>query len=226
MANTTRPPVRDAARATRDTPVAGRGRAPDGDVDPRVARTTAALGRAVVALLEERAFDAITVQDILDRAGVGRTAFYAHYRNKHDVLFSNYEGLLAAFADDVDRPSPYGSPGTRLFPVAEFVAHVGEVPRLVHALTRDGLVDDAWAMLAGEAGRLIARRLGAWAAAVGAPRDGSPDWPSPVWAPMLAGALVESVRWWQAHPDAATPAEVDAAFHQLARGILRRWDRP
>ena len=34
--------------------------------------------------------------------------------------------------------------------------------------------------------------------------------------------LVESVRWWQVHPEAATPAEVDAAFHQLARGVLRR----
>jgi hypothetical protein len=39
---------------------------------------------------------------------------------------------------------------------------------------------------------------------------------------MLAGALVESVRWWQDHPGAATPAEVDAAFHQLARGVVRR----
>jgi hypothetical protein len=39
---------------------------------------------------------------------------------------------------------------------------------------------------------------------------------------MLAGALVESVRWWQDHPGAATPAEIDAAFHQLARGVLQR----
>jgi AcrR family transcriptional regulator len=90
-----------------------------------VARTTEALGRALVTLLEERAFDAITVQDILDRAGVGRTAFYAHYRNKHDVLFSSYETLLARFEALLDRPSAFGAPGTRLFPVAEFVAHVG-----------------------------------------------------------------------------------------------------
>ena len=65
MANTARPPVRDTRARS-----GAKARAPD----PRAARTTRALGRALVTLLEERAFDAITVQDILDRAGVGRTA--------------------------------------------------------------------------------------------------------------------------------------------------------
>src|SRR5690606_20077435 len=59
--------------------------------DPRIARTTHALGRALVDLIQEHNFDEITVQQILDRAGVGRTAFYAHYRNKEDVLHSSYE---------------------------------------------------------------------------------------------------------------------------------------
>jgi hypothetical protein len=38
---------------------------------------------------------------------------------------------------------------------------------------------------------------------------------------MLAGALVEAIRWWQDHPAAATPAAMDAAFHEFARGVLR-----
>jgi AcrR family transcriptional regulator len=220
MANTTRPSVRNvsADRATNG--------GADREPDPRAARTTGALGRALVALLEERAFDAITVQDILDRASVGRTAFYAHYRNKHDVLFSSYEGMLATFDGLVDRPSPFGAPGSRLFPVGEFLAHVGDARRLVRALARDGLLGDVWAMLAGEATRVIARRLDSWSADVpdawrpGGPGPAAP--PPALLAPMLAGALVESVRWWQDHPGAATPAEVDAAFHQLARGVLRR----
>jgi len=151
---------------------------------------------------------------------------YTHYRNKHDVLFSSYEGMLAAFDRLVDRPSPFGAPGSRLFPVGEFLAHVGDARRLVQALARDGLLGDVWAMLAGEATRVIARRLDAWSA--GVPDAGRPGAPGPavpppaLLAPMLAGALVESVRWWQDHPGAATAAEVDAAFHQLARGVLRR----
>lgn len=191
-----------------------------------MARTTRALGRALVALLEEHTFDAITVQDILDRAGVGRTAFYAHYRNKHDVLFSSYEGLLGAFAGLVDRPAPGpGAAGARLFPVTEFLAHVGDMWGLVQAMARDGLLEDAWAVLTGEAARLIGRRLDTWAVALGSDRPSGAQAtliPSAVLAPMLAGALVESVRWWQDHPGAATPAEMDAAFHQLARGVLCR----
>lgn len=220
MANTSPPRVRDVA----GTSASAR------EPDPRAVRTTRALGRALVALLEERAFDAITVQDILDRAGVGRTAFYAHYRNKQDVLFSSYEGLLAAFDGLVDRPSPFGAPGSRLFPVGEFLAHVGDARRLVGALARDGLLGDAWGMLAGEATRMIARRLDAWsAAAPGAGPSGAPEPvapPTALLAPMLGGALVASVRWWHDHPGAATPGEVDAAFHYLARGVLRRREGP
>src|SRR5690606_15510626 len=67
------------------------------DPDPRVARTTHALGRALIELIQERDYDEITVQHILDRAGVGRATFYAHYRNKDDALHSNYERLFALF---------------------------------------------------------------------------------------------------------------------------------
>ncbi|GJG86328.1 TetR family transcriptional regulator [Gemmatimonadetes bacterium T265] len=210
-------------------------------VDPRVARTTRALGRALVALLEERAFDAITVQDILDRAGVGRTAFYAHYRNKEDVLHSSYEGVFAWLEPLVERPlgaaRAGGAAGARLFPVAELLAHVGEERALVDALRRDGLLDDMWGLLAGYAARMIARRLDGWVRhPAGAPAAGAalgpvagvphgdacPPAARDLLAHMLAGALVESVRWWQDHPTAATPAGVDAAFHDLAWGVLRR----
>ena len=221
MSNTDPPRVRDVAvrgPAARDP--ARRG-VPGPELDPRVARTTRALGRALVALLEERAFNAITVQDILDRAGVGRTAFYAHYRNKHDVLYSSYEGVFAWLEPLVERPSPSGPPGVgrgRLFPVAEFLAHVGDVAALVQAFRRDGLLDDMWALLGGHAARLIERRLDCWAGAASAPDPLSRS----LLAHMLAGALVESVRWWLDHPGVATPAAVDTAFHELARGVLRR----
>jgi AcrR family transcriptional regulator len=227
MANTTRPSVRNvsADRATNG----GAGREPD----PRAARTTGALGRALVALLEERAFDAITVQDILDRAGVGRTAFYAHYRNKHDVLFSSYEGMLAAFDGLVDRPSPFGAPGSRLFPVGEFLAHVGDARRLVRALARDGLLGDVWAMLAGEATRVIARRLDAWSAGVpdawrpggagagrAAPRRArAPCWPARSWRACAGGRTTPARRrpWRSTPPSTSSRAACCGASRRSAR---------
>ena len=41
----------------------------------------------------ERGYDRVTVQDILDKADVGRSTFYAHYRDKDDLLVSEFEAL-------------------------------------------------------------------------------------------------------------------------------------
>jgi AcrR family transcriptional regulator len=50
--------------------------------DRRVVRTRDTLGDALVALMREKNFEKITVQEVLDRAGVGRSTFYVHYRDK------------------------------------------------------------------------------------------------------------------------------------------------
>jgi AcrR family transcriptional regulator len=55
-------------------------------VDRRTQRTRHQLGRALVGLVEEKRFDDITVQDVIDRADVGRSTFYTHFRDKEDLL--------------------------------------------------------------------------------------------------------------------------------------------
>lgn len=182
------------------------------EVDPRITRTTHALGRALIELIQERDFSDITVQHILDRAGVGRATFYAHYRNKEDALHSSYERLFTALEPMLARPS---SIGPRLFPVTEFLDHIGEAQALADALRRAGRLEDFWALFAGHAARIIERRIVSW------PGVTSPI-PRPLAARMLAGALMETIRWWQDRPSAVTTAEMDAAFHVLARGVLRQ----
>lgn len=179
--------------------------------DPRVARTTHALGRALIELIQERDYDEITVQHILDRAGVGRATFYAHYRNKDDALHSNYERLFALFEARLVR---HGA-GRRLFPVAEFADHLAEVSDFADALRRSGLLEELWNVTAAHAAGIIERRLAAWP-------DVTTTAPRPLVARMLAGALLEMLRWRQEHPTRATGAEMDVAFHELARGVLRR----
>ena len=61
--------------------------------DRRVRRTRQLLRDALVELTLERGYDRITVQDILDKADVGRSTFYAHYRDKDDLLVSEFEAL-------------------------------------------------------------------------------------------------------------------------------------
>jgi AcrR family transcriptional regulator len=44
--------------------------------------------------MQEKRFETITVQQVLDRAGVGRSTFYTHYRDKNDLLLSDWEDFL------------------------------------------------------------------------------------------------------------------------------------
>ncbi|MGV9839679.1 TetR/AcrR family transcriptional regulator [Nocardia niigatensis] len=55
-------------------------------LDRRVRRTRMALHRALIELMQDQPYARITVQDIIDRADVGRSTFYAHYRDKDDLL--------------------------------------------------------------------------------------------------------------------------------------------
>jgi AcrR family transcriptional regulator len=61
--------------------------------DRRVQRTQQLLEAALLSLIKQKPFDAISVQEIIDRANVGRATFYAHYDNKVDLLASGFEGL-------------------------------------------------------------------------------------------------------------------------------------
>src|SRR5262245_59513747 len=54
--------------------------------DARIVRTKAALRQALLALLEEKQFDASTVRDLSARAGIGYATFFRHYPSKAALL--------------------------------------------------------------------------------------------------------------------------------------------
>jgi len=68
--------------------------------DRRVRRTRQMLRDALMELTLERGYDHVTVQDILDKADVGRSTFYAHYRDKDDLLVSEFEALHPTWSTD------------------------------------------------------------------------------------------------------------------------------
>jgi AcrR family transcriptional regulator len=66
------------------------------NTDRRVRRTRRALHDALLTLMTEKSYDAVTVQDIIDRADVGRSTFYSHFTDKRDLLDSGFEDLNPA----------------------------------------------------------------------------------------------------------------------------------
>jgi AcrR family transcriptional regulator len=64
--------------------------------DRRVQRTQQLIRSALLSLIREKGFEALTVQEIIDRANVGRATFYAHFDNKDDLLVSGFDDLRAS----------------------------------------------------------------------------------------------------------------------------------
>ncbi|HHY60917.1 MAG TPA: TetR/AcrR family transcriptional regulator [Clostridia bacterium] len=67
----------------------------DANVDKRVQRTKALIREALVSLIEDKGFDALTVRDIATRAKINRGTFYLHYRDKFDLLDQTLAELIA-----------------------------------------------------------------------------------------------------------------------------------
>lgn len=63
-------------------------------VDPRVKKTRRFLREALLQLISEKGFDAITVKDLTQYAEINRATFYQHYYDKFDLLDQNIEDML------------------------------------------------------------------------------------------------------------------------------------
>ena len=62
-----------------------------GTIDRRIRRTKKAIRDALVSLIEEKGFDALSVKDITTRANINRGTFYLHYKDKYDLLDQTLE---------------------------------------------------------------------------------------------------------------------------------------
>lgn len=68
--------------------------------DRRIDRTRKLLTDSLIELILEKGYETVTVQDIIDRANVGRSTFYAHFENKEQLLFSGRSWLTEDFFDE------------------------------------------------------------------------------------------------------------------------------
>ena len=71
--------------------------------DRRVRRTRRALREAMLDLMEEKGYDQVTVEELTDRADIGRTTFYLHYSAKQDLLLEQFGELLDQLVDQLSQ---------------------------------------------------------------------------------------------------------------------------
>jgi AcrR family transcriptional regulator len=188
-------------------------KAPSRAPDRRVRRTQQLLQTALISLIQEKGYEALSVQDIIDRANVGRATFYAHFDNKEDLLVSRLEGLRASLqARQRQALSQTTRTEDRMFAYTrDMFVHVNEhrtvfrsmvgkrsgavIQHLFHKMLVDLVRDDLRALTLPKAGGAT-------------PHDAVVQ--------LIAGGLFGLVLWWVDGPMKVSVEEVDALFRRLA----------
>lgn len=203
-------------------------------VDRRVRRTRRLLKEALLELLAERDYDAITVQEIADRADVGRSTFYAHFESKEDLLFAGVDRHLMAFVEEVPHGVDAESDGRRFRFSLPLLRHVRLQRRFFQATilggsdarlreVSGGIMTD---MVLAELERLESDSDGL--ASARDPRSGT-DLRSGTAATRrerrmataraVVGAYLGLLDWWLRSADHLPAEAVDEIFQRLASGL-------
>jgi AcrR family transcriptional regulator len=178
-------------------------------MDRRAARTRKALHAALMSLILRKGYDAITVQDIIDEADVGRSTFYSHYTGRDDLLRSGFQMLRAELAEAqraagakpvVPGSEPLG------FSLAMF-EHAGEYRHAYNALVsgRGG------AIAVSEISRILSEIV----------KDELRDMqeneavPQEVRIQFTVGAFITVLTWWLERRPKLAPSVVNAMFRSL-----------
>jgi AcrR family transcriptional regulator len=173
------------------------------------------LAEAAFALFDERGYDQTTVDDITERAGLGRTTFFRHYRSKEDVIFPDHDQLL----QQIDERLRTSSHATALAAVSDAVRLVllhyiaeGDLARRRYALTSGvpALRDREIASVA-RYQRLFREFIAAWMADTAEP--------APLRAELMAAAVVAAhnhvLRRWLRGESLDPVIEVDEALSMV-----------
>jgi AcrR family transcriptional regulator len=157
--------------------------------------------------MQEKPFETITVQQVLARAGVGRSTFYAHYRDKDDLFLGDLEEFLEKMSTLILRRHEASN---RVAPVRELFAHIADMGPLRGALLAADKHRDFLEMAQEYFARAIDQRL----AKLPAARAIAPSRRTPL-AHAFAGALLSLMSWWLDHGATPAPETMDDLYHQM-----------
>jgi AcrR family transcriptional regulator len=170
--------------------------------DRRSQRTRHLLSAAFVQLLKEKGYSAITVSDIIERANIGRSTFYSHYRDKDDLFVNELDRVIELLNHQI--PNQEGIP---FFPSLGLFQHVGEEYELYKALVWTPGID----LLIKHLHQSLSHRI-----EQGLQKDDRNfDTPLPILATFIAGSFLTLLKWWLENKMIYSPEEMDTIFRRL-----------
>ena len=182
----------------------------------RLRRTQKLLREALIALIEERGFEALTIGELTERAMVSRAAFYRNYQDKYDLVEQIFEEAMSALlgaVGDLGREHP-----AEVW--VKFFEHIAEYERLYRALL--GRKGSPW----------FVRKMRAALSGLVNERGRLPHGPgasslpvhtfSDEFVPDLVSTLfVEAITWWLEHGQPYTPREIATRAALLASALFK-----
>lgn len=179
---------------------------PGASGDIRARRSRDELAWSLIALMQTRNYDDISVQDICTHAGIGRSTFYSHFADKdemfvrHIVVFAEWMGQRLGWSAATD---------SYRFDLRFLLEHVREMRPVYESLVRSRkveLITTVWQNnFAAGFERCIVQA-----------RDGIPHAvDARVLAQHIAGTVINFMQWWLDHHYPMEPALVDEQFHRL-----------
>jgi AcrR family transcriptional regulator len=181
-------------------------------MDRRAARTRKALHQAFLSLMLKKGYDAVSVQDIIDEADVGRSTFYAHYTGKEDLLRSGFQTLRAELTEARSAARAMVGPSEDeplSFSMAMF-EHAARYTDHYRTLVggRGGVVaDNEIRQILSE---LVREEFPATPADEAVPRE--------FIVQFVVSAFVTALSWWLERKPKLQPSQVDGMFRRLVLG--------
>lgn len=193
-------------------------------IDRRVSRTRQALRQALYELIQEKGYDAVTIEEITERANLGRTTFYLHFRDKDDLLLDRFKEQLEEVFRQLSELSydhwvnglsmhweaENTSVSTRQ-PILILFDHFAEYTGVYQELKRSGTLK-----IVGKLNEMICFQVVDLYHKITEKEQRTPDLQVPieVLAAYFAGALLSTIMWWLNHN---CPYTAD----QMARQFIR-----
>ena len=180
-------------------------------LDRRIVRTRRMLRDALMALIAERGFDSISVQDITERADLRRATFYLHYKSKEELLLATlaelFEGVRQQLEALPPQPALGGKTNLEMFRV--IYRHIADYRALYRAI------------LEGQGSAQFSRYIRTYLAGHIQLDDlPTPGLPPEVLANYVAGAELALVTWWLESDMPYTPEHMAELTQRLTLGCI------
>ena len=185
----------------------------DTTLDRRVERTRSLLYNALLELIMEKPYNKITVQEIIDRANVGRSTFYSHFTDKDDLLRSGMNHLRF----DIREGFSEETGNNVLISVRHIFEHVAANYRPYRALMSNTGLQGMRRAGDESISKAFVEHL------EHARQHANLEFPAPpvILAQFLSGALHSLIFWWLQEQMPYTPAEMDEMFGKIISGMVR-----